>query len=55
MDFVIGFPLSSDWMTDNYSLILVRVNRLTKMMYYEPVKVTINASGLAIVIIDVVV
>ena len=55
MDFVTGLPLSSDWKGDSYDSILVIVDRLTKMVHYEPVKVTIDASGLAKVIIDVVV
>ena len=55
MDFVIGLPLSADWKGDSYDSILVIVNRLTKMVHYEPVKITINAPGLAEVIIDVVV
>ncbi len=36
-------------------MILVIVDRLTKMVHYEPVKVTIDAPGLAEVILDVVV
>ena len=55
MGFVTGLPLSTDWKDNNYDLIFVIVNRLTKMMYYEPVKVTIVAPGLAEVIIDMVV
>ena len=55
MDFVTGLPLSADWKGDSYDSILVIVDRLTKMMHYEPVKVTIDAPGLAEVIIDVVV
>ena len=55
MDFVTGLPLSSDWKGDSYNSILVIVDRLTKMVHYEPVKVTVNALGLAEVIIDVVV
>ena len=31
------------------------VDRLTKMVYYEPVNVTIDATGLAEVIIDMVI
>ena len=50
-----GLPLSADWKGNSYDSILVIVDRLTKMMHYEPVKVTIDASGLAEVIIDVVV
>ena len=55
MDFVTGLPLSADWKGDSYDSILVIVDRLTKMVHYEPVKVTINAPGLAEVIIIVVV
>ncbi len=55
MDFVTGLPISADWKRDSYDSILVIVDRLTKMVYYEPVKVTIDAPGLAEVIIDVVV
>ena len=55
IDFVTGLPLSVDWKGDSYNSILVIVNRLTKIVHYEPVKVTINTLGLAEVIIDVVV
>ena len=55
MDFVTGLPLSADWKGDSYNLILVIVDRLTKMVYYEPVKVTIDAPELVEVIIDVVI
>ena len=55
MDIVTGLPLSADWKSNNYDLILVIVDRLTKMVHYKPVKVTIDASELAEVIIDVVV
>ena len=55
MDFVIGLPISTNWKGDSYDSILVIVDRLTKMVHYEPVKVTIDAPGLAEVILDVVV
>ena len=55
MNFVTGLPLSADWKSDNYDSILVIVDRLTKMVYYELVKVIIDAPGLAEVIIDIVV
>ena len=55
MDFVTGLPISTDWKGDSYDSILVIVDRLTKMVHYEPVKVTIDALGLAEVILDVVV
>ena len=55
MDIVTGLPLSADWKGNNYDSILVIVDRLTKMVHYEPVKVTIDTPGLAEVIIDVVI
>ena len=55
IDFVTDLPLSTDWKGNSYDSILVIVNRLTKMVYYEPVKVIINGPGLADVIIDVVI
>ena len=55
MDFVIGLPIATDWKGDSYDSILVIVDWLTKMVYYEPVKITINAPGLVEVIIDVVI
>ena len=55
MDFVMGLPIWTDWKGDSYDSILVIVNRLTKMVHYKLVKVTINAPGLAKVIINVVV
>ena len=55
MDFVTSLPISTNWKGDSYDSILVIVDRLTKMVHYEPVKITIDAPGLAEVIIDVVV
>ncbi len=55
MDFVTGLSISADWKDDSYDLILVIVDRLTKMVHYVPIKVTIDTLGLAEVIIDVVV
>ncbi len=55
IDFVTGLLISADWKSDSYDSILVIVDWLTKIVYYEPVKVTINAPGLAEVIINVVV
>ena len=55
MDFVTGLPVSIDWKGEIYDSILVIIDRLTKMVYYEPVKITINAPGLAKVILDVIV
>ena len=45
----------TDWKKDNYDTILVIANQIMKMVYYKPVKVTIDASGLAKVIINVIV
>ena len=55
MDFVTGLPILTDWKGDSYDSILVIVDRLTKIVYYESVKVTIDAPSLTKVIIDVVV
>ena len=55
MDFVTGLPVSADWKSHSYDSILVIINRLTKIVYYKPVKITINALGLAEVILDVIV
>ena len=55
MNFVTGLLVSTDWKGKSYDFILVIVNRLTKMVHYKPVKVTIDAPGLAEVIFDVVV
>ena len=55
MYFVTGLLVLTDWKEDSYDLILVIVDRLTKMVHYEPVKITIDAPGLAEVIIDMVV
>ncbi len=55
MDFITGFPVSTNWKGKTYDSILVIDNWLTKMVYYEPVKVIINALSLAEVIIHVVV
>ena len=55
MDFVIGLQILTDWKEDSYNLILVIVDRLIKIVYYKPVTVTIDALGIAEVIIDVVI
>ena len=55
MDFMTGLPLSADWKGDSYDSILIIVDRLTKIVHYVPVKVTIDTPVLAEVIIDVVV
>ena len=55
MDFVTGLLVSTNWKGETYDSILVIVDRLSKMVHYKPVKVTIDASGLAEVIINVIV
>ena len=55
IDFVTGLPILTDWKGDNYDSILVIVNWLIKTVHYKSVKVTINALGLAKVIISVIV
>ena len=54
IDFVTSLPILTDWKGDTYDSILVIVDRLTKMVYYKLVNVTIDAPGLAEVIIDVI-
>ena len=55
MDFVTSLPISTNWKRDSYDFILVLVDRLTNMVHYELVKITIDAPGLAEVIIGVMV
>ncbi len=55
MDFVIGLSVSTHWKSGTYDSILVVVDRLTKMIYYELVKVTIDAPALTEIIIKAVV
>ena len=55
MDFVTDLLISADSKNDSYDLILVIVDRLTKMVHYVSVKVTIDALILAKVIINKVV
>ena len=55
IDFVTGLPILADWEDVSYDSIPVIVDRLTNMVHYKPVKVTINTPGLAEVILDVVV
>ena len=53
MDFVTGLPVLTGWKDESYDSILVIVDRLTKMVYYKSVKITIDAPDLTEVIIDV--
>ena len=51
MDFVTGLPKSKDWRRIEYNSILVIVDRLTKMVHYEPVITTMDADQLGEVLI----
>ncbi len=55
IDFVTGLPVSTNWKDDTYNLILVIIDQLMKIIYYELVKITIDISGLAKIIVDVVI
>ncbi len=55
MNFVTGLPISANWKGNSYNSILVIVDRLTKIVHYVLVKVTIDAPGLAELIINMVV
>lgn len=48
-------PISKNWKKGGYNLILVIINKLTKNVYYKPVKTIINTFKQAEVIIDVIV
>ncbi len=54
MHFVTGLPVSTNWKGETYDSILVIVDQLIKIVYYEPVKMIINAPALAEVIIEAV-
>ena len=55
MDFVTGLAISTDWKDDSYDFIPVNIYWLTKIVHYKPVRVTIDASRLVKVILDMVV
>lgn len=50
-----GLTVSINWKGETYHSILVIVDRLTKIMHYKLIKITIDALGLAEVIINAVV
>ena len=54
MDFMTDLSLLVYWEGDSYNAILVIVDILMKTVYYKVVKTTIDVSGLAEVIINVV-
>ncbi len=55
MDFIIGLPVFTHWKGETYDSILVIIDRLTKIVHYKPVKVTIDVPALVEVIIKAVV
>ena len=55
MNFVTSQSISTNWKRDSYNSILVIIDRLTKMVYYKLIKITINTPRLVKVIINVVV
>lgn len=55
IDFVIGLSVSIDWKNNSYNSILVIIYWLTKIVYYEPVKIIIDALYLIKVIIAIIV
>lgn len=55
IDIVTGLFISTNWKIEAYDLILVIVNRLTKIIYHKSIKVLIDAPGLVKVIINTVI
>ena len=55
MGCVTGLPVSKNWKIETYNSIFVIADCPTRTVYYEPVKVTIDAPDLAEVIIDMVI
>lgn len=54
MDFITGLPIPVNWKDDGCGSILIIVGQLTKIIHYELVKIMINASSQAEVIINIV-
>ena len=52
MDFVTGLLVSTNWKSETYDFILIIVDQLTKMVYYELVKLIIDPLSLTQVIIN---
>lgn len=42
MDFITQLPVSTNWKSKTYDLMMIIVNRLIKIVYYELVQVIIN-------------
>ena len=50
-----GLPVLTHWKSESFDSIFVIIDKLTKMVHYKPLKITIDALGLVEVIINVVV
>ena len=55
MNFVTELLVLTDWKDENDDSILVIIDKFTKMIYYKPMKITIDIPGLLEVMIDIVV
>lgn len=55
IDFITSLLILTNWKNKTYNFILVIIDRLTKIVYYNPIKVRINAFCLAKVIIGVII
>lgn len=55
MKFMTSLLKLTNWKDDNYNSILVIIDRLTNMVYYEPIKTNIDIPRLVKVIIDMMV
>lgn len=55
IDIVIGLPILTKKKENSYDAILVIIDYLIKKIYYKLVKITINATGIAKVIINMVI
>lgn len=55
LDFVTMLPVLTNWKGETYNSIFVIVNGFMKIVYYKQVKVTIDASWFAGLIIAVIV
>lgn len=55
IDFITGLPISTNQKDKSYNSILIIINQFPKMIYYELVKITINAPRLAKVLFKIVV
>ncbi len=55
IDFITGLLILIDLKDDNYDSILIVIYCLTKIVYYKPVKITIDILSLAKVIINIII